>query len=54
MAPRAGFGCCQPILAGGTVVGAVQATLFSCQVSQWRGEMIAVTSALSTVECASG
>jgi hypothetical protein len=30
-------------LAGGTAVGAGQAALFSCQVSQWRGE---VTTAL--------
>jgi hypothetical protein len=37
-------------LAGGTAVGAGQAALFSCQVSQWRGEMTAVTSALSTEE----
>jgi hypothetical protein len=28
--------------------------LFSCQVSQWRGEMTVVTSALSTEERASG
>jgi hypothetical protein len=41
-------------LAGGTAVGAVQATLFSCQVSQWRGEVTAVTSALSNEERASG
>jgi hypothetical protein len=41
-------------LAGGTAVGAAQAALFSCQVSQWRGEVIAVTSALSTEERASG
>jgi hypothetical protein len=41
-------------LAGGTTVRAGQATLFSCQVSQWRGEMTAVTSALSTEERASG
>ena len=41
-------------LAGGTTVGAVQASLFSCQVSQWRGEVTAVTSALSTEERASG
>jgi hypothetical protein len=41
-------------LAGGTLVGAVQAALFSNQVSQWRGEMTAVTSALSTEERASG
>jgi hypothetical protein len=37
-------------LAGGTTVGAAQAALFSCQVSQWRGEVTAVTSALSTEE----
>jgi hypothetical protein len=41
-------------LAGGTAVGAVQAMLFSCQVSRWRGKMTAVTSALSTEERASG
>jgi hypothetical protein len=41
-------------LAGGTAVGAGQAALFSCQVSQWRGKMTAVTSALSTEERASG
>jgi hypothetical protein len=41
-------------LAGGTTVGAGQASLFSCQVSQWRGEVTAVTSALSTEERASG
>jgi hypothetical protein len=41
-------------LAGGTAVGAGHAALFSCQVSQWRGEMTAVTSALSTEEGASG
>jgi hypothetical protein len=41
-------------LAGGTAVGAGQATLFSCQVSQWRGEVTAVTSALSTEERMSG
>jgi hypothetical protein len=40
--------------AGGTTVGAGQAALFSCQVGQWRGEMTAVTSALSTEERASG
>jgi hypothetical protein len=41
-------------LAGGIAVGAGQAALFSCQVSQWRGEVSAVTSALSTEERASG
>jgi hypothetical protein len=32
----------------------VLAALFSCQVSQWRGEVTAVTLALSTEEHASG
>jgi hypothetical protein len=41
-------------LAGGTTVGAGQATLFSCQVSKWRGEVTAVTSALPIEERASG
>jgi hypothetical protein len=41
-------------LAGDTAVGAGQATLFFCQVSQWRGEVTAVTSALPTEERASG
>jgi hypothetical protein len=41
-------------LASGTAVGAGQAVLFSYQVSQWSGEVTAVTSALSTEERASG
>jgi hypothetical protein len=41
-------------LAGGTTVGARQVALFSCQVSQWRGEVTAVTLALSTEERTSG
>jgi hypothetical protein len=41
-------------LASGTAVRAGQAALFSCQVSQWSGEVTAVTSALSTEERASG
>ena len=41
-------------LVGGTAVGAGQATLFSYQVSQWRGEVTAVTLALPTEEHASG
>jgi hypothetical protein len=41
-------------LAGGTIVGAGQATLFSCQVGQWKGEVTAVTLALPTEERASG
>jgi hypothetical protein len=41
-------------LTGGTSVGAAQAALFSCQVSQWSDEVTAVTLALSTKERASG
>jgi hypothetical protein len=41
-------------LAGGTAGGAGQAALFSCQVSQWRGEVTTVTSGLPTEERASG
>jgi hypothetical protein len=41
-------------LAGGTTVGEGREALFSCQVSQWRGEVTAVTSALSTEDRASG
>jgi hypothetical protein len=41
-------------LAGGTAVGLGQVALFSCQVSQWRGEVTAVTSALPTEERTSG
>jgi hypothetical protein len=41
-------------LSSGTVVGAGQAALFSCQVGQWSDEVTAVTSALSTEERASG
>jgi hypothetical protein len=41
-------------LTGGTAVGAAQVALFSYQVGQWRGEVTAVTSALSTEERASG
>jgi hypothetical protein len=54
MAPEADLAAVSLTLAGGTAVGAVQAVLFSCQVSQWRGEVIVVTSALSTKESASG
>jgi hypothetical protein len=54
MAPEAGLAAVSLTLTGGTVVGAAQAALFSCQVSQWRGEVTAVTSALSTEERASG
>jgi hypothetical protein len=41
-------------LSSGTTVGAGQATLFSCQVGQWSGEVTAVTSPQSTEERASG
>jgi hypothetical protein len=52
--PRLDLAAVSLTLAGGTTVGAGQAALFSCQVSQWRGEVTAVTLALSTEECASG
>jgi hypothetical protein len=52
--PRLDLAAVSLTLAGGTAVGAGQAALFSCQVSQWRGEVTAVTSALSTEERASG
>jgi hypothetical protein len=35
-------------LAGGTTVGEGRVALFSCQVSQWEGEVTAVTSTLPT------
>jgi hypothetical protein len=35
-------------LAGGTAVGEGRVALFSCQVSQWEGEVTAVTSTLPT------
>jgi hypothetical protein len=41
-------------LAGGTAVGAGQATLFSCQVGQWKGEVTAVASTLPTKARVSG
>jgi hypothetical protein len=52
--PRLDLAAVSLTLVGGTAVGAGQAALFSCQVSQWRGEVTATTSALSTVERASG
>jgi hypothetical protein len=51
--PRLDLAAVSLTLMGGTSVGAAQATLFSCQVSQWRGEVNAVTSVLSTGERAS-
>ena len=41
-------------LAGGTAVGEGRVALFSCQVSQWEGEVIAVTSTLPTEARVSG
>jgi hypothetical protein len=41
-------------LAGGTAVGEGRAALFSCQVGQWKGEVIAVTSTLPTEARVSG
>jgi hypothetical protein len=41
-------------LAGGTIVGAGRAALFSCQVGQWKGEVTAVTSTLPTEARVSG
>jgi hypothetical protein len=41
-------------LVGGTAVGVGQAALFSCQVSQWKGEVTVVTSALPTETRVSG
>jgi hypothetical protein len=52
--PRLDLAAVSLTLAGGTAVGAAQVALFSYQVSQWRGEVTAVTSALSTGEHASG
>jgi hypothetical protein len=52
--PRLDLAAVSLTLAGGTTVRAAQAVLFSCQVSQWRGEVTAVNSALSTGEHASG
>jgi hypothetical protein len=52
--PRLDLAAISLTLAGGTAVGAGQATLFSYQVGQWSGEVTAVTSALPTEERASG
>jgi hypothetical protein len=41
-------------LVGGIAVGKGRAALFSCQVSQWEGEVTAVTSTLPTEACVSG
>jgi hypothetical protein len=52
--PRLDLAAVSLTLSSGTAVGAMQAVLFSCQAGQWSGEVIAVTSALSTEERASG
>jgi hypothetical protein len=52
--PRLDLAAVSLTLSSGRAVGATQAALFSCQVGQWSGEVTAVTSALSTEECASG
>jgi hypothetical protein len=52
--PRPDLAAVSLTLSSGTTVGVMQAALFSCQVSQWSGEVTAVTSALSTKEHASG
>ena len=52
--PRLDLAAVSLTLAGGTAVRAAQAALFSCQVSQWRGEVTEVTSALPTEERVSG
>jgi hypothetical protein len=48
--PRLDLAAVSLTLASGTAVGVAQAALFSSQVSQWRGKVTAVTSALSTGE----
>jgi hypothetical protein len=52
--PRLDLAAVSLTLSSGTVVGATHAALFSCQVSQWSGEVTTVTSALSTEERTSG
>jgi hypothetical protein len=54
MAPEAGLGCCQPQPGGWRSSRSSAGGAVSCQVSQWRGEVTAVTSALSTGMHASG
>jgi hypothetical protein len=51
--PRVDLAAVSLTLSSGIAVGAGHATLFSCQVGQWSGEVTAVTSALSTEERAS-
>jgi hypothetical protein len=45
---RPGLAAVSLTLSSGSVVGAAQAALSSCQTGQWSGEVTAVTSALST------
>jgi hypothetical protein len=52
--PRPDLAAVSLTLSSGTAVGAAQAALSSCQAGQWSGEVIAVTSALSTEGRASG
>jgi hypothetical protein len=52
--PRLDLAAVSLTLSSGTAVGAMQATLFSCQVGQWSGKVTAVTLALSTEERVSG
>jgi hypothetical protein len=52
--PRLDLAAVSLTLSSGTAVRAAQATLFSCQVGQWSGEVTAVTSALLTEEHVSG
>jgi hypothetical protein len=54
MAPEADLAAVSLTLLSGTAVGAVRATLSSCQAGQWSGEVTAVTSAQSTERRASG
>jgi hypothetical protein len=41
--PRLDLAAVSLTLSSGTAVGVTQATLFSCQVGQWSGEVTAVT-----------
>jgi hypothetical protein len=52
--PRPDLAAVSLTLSSGTAVGAAQAALSSCQAGQWSGEVIAITSALSTEGHASG
>jgi hypothetical protein len=54
MAPEAGLDRCQPHPGRWHSSRSRAGALFSCQVSQWRGEVTVITSALPTEERASG